>query len=88
MFQYKRDLNKELDHNQPETISEDQSEYAVGQTDQSGITDLISFSGECEFCHDKIKPFPSLHQQVISYAAWLAYGVGRGCAVSGGVSPG
>lgn len=69
LLQYKRDTNKPIKEGQPGKVIDE--EGATLNDDENpelmnidAVDELITFTGNCEFCNNPIKPFPTLHQQV------------------------
>ena len=45
-------------------IEADKKATATDQINIDTVNEMITFTGNCEFCNNPIKPFPTLHQQV------------------------
>ncbi|XP_067945055.1 uncharacterized protein [Watersipora subatra] len=66
ILQYKRDINKPVEDEskqEKEAVNEEEAETELMNIET--VNELITFTGNCEFCNNAIKPFPTLHQQQI-----------------------
>lgn len=66
-FQYKRDnkpSEKKSDASETSETDRKASTAAADQLNIDTVNEMITFTGNCEFCNNPIKPFPTLHQQV------------------------
>lgn len=63
LFQFKRDGGPA----EADSVSDvKESKMSDSASVSEAVNEVITFTGDCEFCHNPIKPFPTLHQQVFS----------------------
>ena len=64
-LQYIRD-NKPSDNKSvtSDAVEADKKATATDQINIDTVNEMITFTGNCEFCNNPIKSFPTLHQQV------------------------